>query len=279
MEAEAPFFSIITITYNDLNGLCGTYESIRIQRFCNFEWVVVDGGSRDGTVNFLSVLEAPFLIWASGKDNGIYDAMNYGVSMCSGRYVVFMNAGDMFYDSETLSKVADALSAGGPVADILFSGAMLSFSGSTQMAYRPPRRVEKSLWHGLPANHQATVYRAVLLNQTPYDLQYSLCGDYYIVAKLMSKGARVLYLDEPLTIFGVGGLSYHSWKQLFLEPYYIQRDVLGLHLRRRLVSMVKRFISTVGIILLNQPKLNAVLITVLRFYQVTTSKRKEGESR
>lgn len=245
-------FSVVTVVLNDVDGLKKTKDSLIRQSYKSFEWIVRDGGSTDDMAAFLESL-SDGVKWASQTDQGIYDAMNQGVFMCSGDYVVFMNAGDIFYDSEALAKVAEALSVGNQVADILFGGAMLSFPGSGRMVYRPPRLAEDSLWHGLPANHQATFYRKTLLDKTPYDLQYSLCGDYYLAATLMQKGAHAIYLDTPLATFEVGGQSYKKLGQLFVEPYCIQRDVLASPLHYRLASVGKRFVSTLGFVLLSQP--------------------------
>ena len=244
-------FSVVTVVLNDVNGLIRTKESVLHQNYGDVEWIVCDGGSNDGAISYLESLSNS-VKWVSLADQGIYDAMNRGVTMCTGDYVVFMNAGDTFYDSGTLAKVAEVLSAGDQVADILFGGATLSFPGSGRLVYRPPRLVEKSLWHGLPANHQATFYRKALLDTTPYDLQYRLCGDYYLAAMLMRNGAHAVYLDEPLAVFEVGGQSYNRRRQLFVEPYRIQRDVLGLPFHYRLASVAKRFVSTAGFVLLSR---------------------------
>lgn len=244
-------FSVVTVALNDLGGLKNTYNSLMKQSSKCFEWIVRDGGSTDGTLQFLERLPNS-IKWVSKKDQGIYDAMNRGVSMSTGDYVVFMNAGDIFHDDETLAKVAERLSSGEQVPDILFGGAMLSFGGSGRKVYRPPRLAETSLWHGLPANHQATFYRKTLLDTTPYDLQYRLCGDYYLAATLICNGAHAIYLDEPLATFEVGGESYKNRKRLFVEPYLIQRDMLGLPFFYRLLSAVKRLVSTVGFVLLSQ---------------------------
>jgi putative colanic acid biosynthesis glycosyltransferase len=246
-------FSIVTVNYNDAKGLCRTCESILFQSFGSFEWIVVDGLSTDDSVGYLQSLDIPFLKWRSEKDGGIYDAMNRGIAMCTGEYVVFMNAGDVFYGNEVLSDVAQMLVVDNQVADILFGGALLSFAGSGRSAYRPPRPAEISLWHGLPANHQATYYRRCLLTQTPYDLKYSLCGDYYLAARLMQNGAFAIYLDAALAIFEVGGQSYKRLGHLFAEPYRIQRDVLRTPFYYRLASVLRRLVSTVGFVVLSQP--------------------------
>ncbi len=238
--------------FNDLDGLKRTRESIFKQESSDFEWVVIDGGSGDETTNYLESLGRD-LRWISGPDKGIYDAMNRGVSLSMGDYVLFMNAGDTFYDRMTLTKITKKLLSEERGADILFGGAMLSFPISGRFVYRPPRKVDTSLWHGLPAIHQATVYRRSLLVRTPYDLQYNLCGDYYLAAVLISIGAQAVYLDEPLAYFEVGGQSYYRRKSLFVEPYRIQRDVLKLDLHYRLISVAKRLISLLGFMALSLP--------------------------
>ncbi len=245
-------FSIITVVFNDLDGLEKTMQSMFTQDFKDYEWIIRDGGSGEKTTKFLESLDES-VRWVSGPDQGIYDAMNSCVSIATGDYVVFMNAGDTFYDSKTLAKVAERLSAEDCAAGVLFGGAMLSFASGSRMIYRPPRRAGNYLWKGLPANHQATYYHRDLLGVAPYDLQYRICGDYYLAAMLMRKGARSVFLDVPLATFEVGGSSYKHRKQLFDEPYRIQRDVLGMPFHYRLASMIKRFVSIAGFVLLSQP--------------------------
>jgi len=244
-------FSIITVVLDDIQGLKKTYASLLRQSNKTYEWIVKDGGSKDEAIEFLESLSDK-VKWVSQKDNGIYDAMNHGIALSSGDYVVFMNAGDVFHDSEVLANVAEAVCSSEQETGILFGGAKLSFPQSGHIIYRPPRRSEVSLWHGLPANHQATYYQRNLLERTRYDLQYPLCGDYFLTASLLKNGAASNYIDKPLAIFEVGGQSYKKIGQLFAEPYRIQRDVLGIPLHYRLASAIKRFVSTAGFIVLSQ---------------------------
>lgn len=244
-------FSVVTVVLNDITGLKKTYLSLVEQSYKNYEWIVKDGGSNDEIVRFLMWVPGK-VKWVSEKDRGIYDAMNQGISMSEGEFVVFMNAGDTFCDSESLATVSRQFLLNSQLADVLYGGAMLSFSEGVRMVYRPPRMVEKYLWHGLPANHQATYYRRSLLKKIPYNLQYSLCGDYYLAASLTRNGSCAAYIDEPLAIFEVGGQSYKRLWQIFAEPYRIQRDVLGSPWYYRLASVLKRLVSTLGFVVLSQ---------------------------
>jgi putative colanic acid biosynthesis glycosyltransferase len=248
MTSKQPQFTIITVVYNDVAGLVLTKSSIASQTFSDFEWIVIDGGSSDGTVNFLEQCDQIGLCWVSEKDNGIYDAMNKGINKSRGEYLVFLNAGDTFPSSDTLFSVYKALlSATKP--DVLFGGAEYVFPDGKSL-YRPPKVISKCIWHGLPANHQATYYNRNILNGLLYDPKYKICGDYYLTAKLYKKGFKAAYLETALVKFGVGGASYVNRIPLFLEPYLIQRDVLLQPLFWRIVSFLKRGISTLGMVVL-----------------------------
>jgi len=249
-STDGPTFSVVTVVFNDLQGLHSTRRSIEAQTFQAFEWIVVDGGSSDGTAEFLQNTPSPITRWISKPDSGIYDAMNRGIAMCSGKYVVFMNAGDYFPDKNTLGKVAAHLSARATRPDIIFGGATLLFRGGRRW-YRPPKKMSSYIWHGLPAIHQATYYRRACLEEVRFDLTYRVCGDYYIAATLYQNGALASYIDESLADFTVGGTSFQSPRQLFIEPMRIQAKILHMGRLARATSVLKRLFATVCVALLH----------------------------
>ncbi|CAB4862750.1 unannotated protein [freshwater metagenome] len=104
-QAGAPRFSIITIGFNDLPGLKVAAASIDAQTFRDLEWIVSDGGSTDGSVEWLQSQDLPFLDFISEPDNGIQDAYNKGIARAKGELLVFINSGDMFASSQTLALV------------------------------------------------------------------------------------------------------------------------------------------------------------------------------
>ena len=244
MPNKPPQFSIITVVYNDVGGLVLTKTSIASQTFTDFEWIVIDGGSSDGAVDFLKQCDPLDLSWVSEKDRGIYDAMNKGMLKSSGEYLVFLNAGDTLPSSDTLSQVRKALGIV-PKPDVLLGGAEYIFPDGKTL-FRPPKKVAQSIWHGLPANHQATYYSRAILEGLLYDIKYKICGDYYLIAKLYKKGFTPVYLEKPLVRFEVGGASYVNRRLLFWEPFLIQRDVLLQPVLWRMASLLKRGISTLG---------------------------------
>lgn len=247
-----PLFSLITVVFNDLIGLQVTKDSILCQECTDFEWIIIDGGSSDGTKEFIERLGPRVSKWLSEKDTGIYDAMNKGLSLAEGTFTVFMNAGDSFRDSSTVRIVKDHIMATSPMPDVVFGGSTLILRNGTHI-YRPPRDVDRYIWHGLPAYHQATYYKSSRLKATPYDLSYRICGDYYLVAKLYLQGIRPSYLNVSLVNFRVGDTSYRAPIKLIMEPYHIQKNILGLSLLSRTASMAKRLISLLAVALLSHP--------------------------
>lgn len=232
-------FSIITVVFNDREGLVRTFNSIATQTYESYEWVVIDGGSSDGSAQYVKEVVRPKDTLLSERDDGIYDAMNKGMRLAKGKYLVFMNAGDSFYSNESLGRVHDVLNESNYTADILFGGAFLQFSNGRSW-YRQPKNVVRYIWHGLSANHQATYYSNKRLGGQSYDLKYGLCGDYYLLASLFINGIKPVYLDEPIVGFRVGDTSYSSPLRLVIEAYQIQRDILHTTIVARLMSAAKR---------------------------------------
>ena len=241
-NCSIPFISIITIVFRDLNGLKRTKNSVFSQTYLNFEWIVVDGGSVDGTVEFLKKADDFRIVWVSERDCGIYDAMNKGIVLSSGEYVVFLNAGDTFPNPYVLEAVKSHLATNFSKYEVLFGGALLVFRNGFEL-YRKPFAIEQYIWHGLPAIHQATYYRRDRISKILYDLAYKICGDYYIIAKMYKDEIRATYMDVPLVKFQIGGVSYKNISNVFIEPYRIQKEVLIIPLQRRLLSLSKRILS------------------------------------
>ncbi|MBT8541016.1 glycosyltransferase [Polynucleobacter paneuropaeus] len=255
------FFSVVTVVLNDPKGLERTGYSVLRQKIrCN--WVIVDGGSCSPTLNILEKFKDS-AICISERDSGIYDAMNKGIGISSGKYVVFLNAGDSFFDENTLLNVKAFLdSNAGELIDVLSCGAQLIISPNISM-YREPKNAENYIWHGLPSNHQATFYKKDILVSYPYDLKYKICGDYYLASVLYKAKKLFFKFDVPVVNFTVDGISSRWSRLLFLEPYLIQRDILGTSLCSRLLSLLKRFVSNLIIRFVRLPLLETYMTALL----------------
>ncbi len=106
-KKKAPKFSIITVVYNDVENIEETIKSLLNQTYKNFEYIIIDGKSDDGTVEKIKKYEKEITYFVSEKDGGIYDAMNKGIKISSGEFLFFLNSNDFFYNKNVLKNIAE----------------------------------------------------------------------------------------------------------------------------------------------------------------------------
>lgn len=196
-----PLFSIITVTRDDLRGLCATAASVNAQSFKDIEWIVVDGASTDGTGEWLIQSGAKFI---SEPDRGIYDAMNKGISMASGTYLIFLNAGDAFAGPAVLDVVARAIISQKNAPDFIY-GHSLEFTGGT--THRKPARGHGTINFGMFTHHQSMMYRRAAIGDMRYDDTYKISADYEFTARILKNAHAVLYCPMAICVFEGGGVS------------------------------------------------------------------------
>ena len=217
--------SIITVCRNDIKGLHGTYESVRDQDCCDFEWRVIDGNSSDGTVEWLRNHHTFGGGWISEPDNGIYDAMNKGIRAAAGEYLVFMNSGDMFARSDVITRLLSAIEREKTAPDFVFGDA-LDVDERGSAFYRkamPASRIKA----GMITRHQSMVYRRELVLHEPYPLLYKLSGDYALTASiLMKEGVKVLQVPFPICRFSLGGAHDRQRIKALREDFEIRKTIL-----------------------------------------------------
>lgn len=198
-------FSIITINYNNKEGLIRTIESVINQSFSDYEFIVIDGGSTDGSVDVLNKYDEQITHWVSEPDGGIYQGMNKGISKASGEYLNFMNSGDCFYDTDVLQKVV----AYDNNEDFIV-GKDYHFdplSGKGHVSIQPPRT---TMIHFFIAtlDHQSSFIKRELFKNSPYDESHRLVSDWiFYTEKIVKEGKRVQFIPEIICRREEGGLS------------------------------------------------------------------------
>jgi glycosyltransferase involved in cell wall biosynthesis len=211
-----PKISIVTVVWNDKVGLERTIQSIINQTYENIEFIIIDGGSTDGTVDVIKAYEDKIDYWVSEKDAGIYDAMNKGIQAATGTWVNFMNAGDTFASELTLKNI-----------DFLrfFDQTLLYGKNIMDGKERKPSSIKSLEFGGTFANHQSMFFNKNLLNQVfHYDIKYKIYGDYELVNRCyLAFPNSFFYLNIVIADFNSDGISqkvsYAKRKEKFLAVY------------------------------------------------------------
>ena len=194
--------SIITINYNNREGLQRTIDSVLAQTWKDFEWIVIDGGSTDGSRELIEQYHKHFAYWCSEPDKGVYNAMNKGIARAKGEYLNFMNSGDTFYEEETLKKVFNKSRN----ADVLYGDCMQVFGNRTELS-RYPQCMELYALYGRPICHQTMMIRSQLLKDSGYDESYRICADYKHSLEMAMRGATFEHVGTVVCRYDMSGIS------------------------------------------------------------------------
>ena len=205
-----PKFSIITVTYNAGKVLEDTIQSVVFQTYRNMEYILVDGGSTDNTLDIAYKYNDRISKVISEPDKGLYDAMNKGIRLATGDYLCFLNAGDELHENETLQKIAHTL-RGKELPDVIYGEtAIVDEEGHFLHMRRlsvPDRLDWKSFKQGMLICHQAFFAKREWALKHPYDLQYRFSADFDWCIRIMKKAkclhntrlTLIDYLNEGMT--------------------------------------------------------------------------------
>ncbi|WP_119680511.1 glycosyltransferase family 2 protein [Indioceanicola profundi] len=201
-----PLISIVTVSFNNLDGLNRTIRSVADQTFRDYELIVVDGGSTDGTRELLDRLRPLVHQAVSEPDKGIYDAMNKGVRMARGEWIIFMNAGDLFADDTVLAASSSVLREGN--AGIVYGDSILRYADGAER-YRPAA-TQSRLPYGMICSHQAIFSRRKLNIAHPFTVAPVLSApacDFDFLVTVYKAGEQFCKLDQAIARVEAGGIS------------------------------------------------------------------------
>lgn len=226
MTSVTPKFSIITVCLNAEATIGRALQSVRQQSCRDFECVIIDGVSTDGTLDVVrSFSDLPVALW-SEPDGGIYEAMNRGVAKAKGEIVFFLNADDALHDARVLERVAEAFAKGNDV-DVVW-GDVASVHEGGEITHKSNRRInaENLVYRNLC--HQ-TVFakRTLFAEYGGFDTRFTLCADFDWLLRTLRGGASYRYLPVPVAYYFVGGASYVDPARVHRERTEIQKNYLG----------------------------------------------------
>lgn len=200
-----PLFSIITINLNNVRGLQETIDSVLSQTCIDFELIVIDGDSTDGSLDVIKKIAGNIKYWVSEKDTGIYNAMNKGIAKATGQYLLFLNSGDKLVDSHVLQKVLNQ----NPTADIVY-GDMQTKEVDGLIVHRTmPDKISvvqlyaDTIWHPV-----AFIKRELFYKYGFYDEQFLIVSDYeFFVRVVLSKKISTKHVPVEVALFDRTGVS------------------------------------------------------------------------
>jgi glycosyltransferase involved in cell wall biosynthesis len=200
--------TIITVCYNNRDGLEKTICSVVDQTFKNYQFIIVDGGSTDGSVDVINNYNQFIAFWVSEKDNGIYNAMNKGISKAEGRYCLFLNSGDCLADKFVLQKVFECE----PSADIVYGDVICIKSKWDKRLLKYPEKLTLFDFYKQSAaiHHQASFIRKELFDRYgTYDEDLKVIGDWeFFFRTIIVQRCSTMHLDKVVAIVEGAGRSH-----------------------------------------------------------------------
>ncbi|MBK2297064.1 glycosyltransferase family 2 protein [Francisella philomiragia] len=215
-KANYPLVTVITVVYNAKELLEGTILSVLEQAYPNIEYIIIDGGSTDGTLEIIQKYQDRISSYISEPDCGIYDAMNKGIALAKGQWLNFMNAGDSFYSKDVLQKVFAHE----------FSQDIAVIYGNTDIGHKILKYKSElnltDMAQGMMLCHQSSFYR--LDSSIKYNLEYKICADQDFTMQYFKQGKSSRYLDITISKYDLDGISSQNLNKILKEKLRINKS-------------------------------------------------------
>ena len=201
-NSQKPLVTVVTVVLNGRDFLEKTIQSVLGQTYENVEYIVIDGGSTDGTLDIVKKYDDRMDYWLSEPDKGIYDAMNKGTELASGEWINFMNAGDWFHEDGVISRV---FAQDRSRCDLIYGNHEVSYGGRFSKILKAGHVEE--LWKGMNCCHQSVFTRTSLVSENGFNIENTISADFELIYRLKNDGRRFVYTDETVATVQAGGLS------------------------------------------------------------------------
>ena len=214
--------SIITVNLNNRDGLQKTIDSVVSQTFKDFEWIIIDGGSTDGSKELIEQYADHFTYWVSEPDKGIYNAMNKGIRVAKGNYLQFLNSGDWLYNNTILEKCFSHEFR----ADIIY-GDILFCNGQKLERHCYPEQLSIRFFYNLSLGHPSSFIKRELIQEELYDENLKLVSDWKFFLIQALKNKKFEHIDEAISCFDTFGVSSTNEKLIEKERESVLENELN----------------------------------------------------
>lgn len=253
--------SIITINFNNLSGLQRTMQSVFAQNFTDYEYIIIDGGSTDGSKEYIDQQTDKINYWVSEKDNGIYNAMNKGIAKANGEYLLFLNSGDHFYSPDSLTSVFKSFQN----EEIVYGNLLVTEVNGKQWVYEFPDKLSFGYFYQASLPHQATFIKRELFDRIGlYNESLRVASDWeFFIKAICINNCTYKHVPESVSMFYMGGIStneefegltsgerkdtlINNYSSFFYEykEYFEMKSQLNNYKNSRAHQLVEKIISS-----------------------------------
>jgi acetyltransferase-like isoleucine patch superfamily enzyme len=223
MQKDSLLISVITVVYNGAKDIEKTIDSVVKQTYKGFEYIIIDGGSNDGTVEVLRKYEKNLKYWISEPDKGIYDAMNKGIDKAEGVFTIFVNCGDYLYQDNVFDAVITA--SVNPLDYDMIYGRSKIINSRGDITDLIVNHTLEELWRGPCFRHGALFAKTTLLKEYEFEVSEALkiAADFDFIYKIFSKGHDFLAVDTVIVAFQEEGVSNDLYKHIEDCTYILKK--------------------------------------------------------
>ncbi len=268
--------SVITVNYNNKTGLEATIKSVIHQTFKDYEFIIIDGGSTDGSKEVINLHQEQIDYWVSERDKGVYNGMNKAIHIARGEYCIFMNSGDCFFSDTVLEEVFSK----NPSSDYIAG----NYSDGTVIKKSPKELTLRYMYEDAIC-HQAVFIRTSLLKSSPYDESYRIAADWaQMFDALILHDASYSYQDIVIASLQPDGMSKKGWKELADDrkqhlkevlPQRILKSLQQEHIQQQITTEQSKLYAEI-MYLSSSPKLLSVVKSLVSLlYHLLLRRNKE----
>ena len=212
-ERNQDLVTVVTVTYNAEDLLEETILSVINQNHQNIEYIIIDGASTDGTIDIIKKYEDKISYWISEPDEGIYYAMNKAIEKATGEWIIFMNAGDTFFDLTTIAYVMEHKNI---QAELLYG----DFQSKETLSIQKADKVSACHFY-MPFSHQSLFVKTTIMKKEPYNTCYHLAADHDFIVRMYHNKKIFHYIDRTVSIFAAGGFAQSNTLLMYVESIKI----------------------------------------------------------